>query len=146
MEKIKNWFLIMLFLHRQVVPGSRGGNPDFYGLLLLRCEGGVTSPFALLDGERVLGERGKEIAQTLSNVRKAMKEVRPPLVSELPRLPSKKRSSTPVLFCLTPEGEQEAAKLVSAISEKTRGEIRSTLAEAILGSSRKKRAHWQKVK
>lgn len=133
MEKLTNWFLIMLFLHRQVLPRSPGGNPEFYHLLTMDSgRGSATSPFILLDDEGVLGENGKQIAGTLSNVRKAMKGVNPPLVSELARSARHKRSSGPVLFCLTSEGEQQAAKLVSAISEKTRGEIGEAIVEALL--------------
>ncbi len=125
MEEMRRWFLMMLLLHKKMVPSMPGGNHNFYVSVMDRLR-------EERDARNIL-ELYRTIKPAPSNaaVRKALLMQDPPLVLQLPPLPHQsEKAPTAILYALTPEGEAEAKGLVaSELSEPCRRLIETAIVD-----------------
>ena len=127
MENFRNWFLLMLILHKRASPSFRGGAPGFYEDIIGDCFDSASNckPEFRCCGHLLSYFESAEISRSVKNVRKAFEKDDPALIIE------GKSARRAALFSLTAEGERRSAELLFELSEQCIELMRVTILEHI---------------
>ncbi|MEK7500072.1 MAG: hypothetical protein AAB649_05715 [Patescibacteria group bacterium] len=124
MRELREWFLIMLYLHKIAVPKDKGGSPAFYAKLLLDWD---RFPAHFPDENRICAEvltlyrASKAGTDTLRRVDSAFKKDRPALVTK------KNAPGNRKIFILTDEGMLISERLAGGLSEACQSTMIATI-------------------
>ena len=122
MEELRQWFLIMVFLHRQAIPTHAGGNPSFYSDVMMAWADSEQDTRVCAPVVHLYQRLRKKILVP-RDIRVAFEKDTPFLVTELPS------QRGVALFTLTPDGEKHAQQLVADLSEGCQATIKASLLE-----------------
>lgn len=123
MTELRDWMLIMLFLHREAVPSAPGGSPTFYTAFMGQLENDRNCS-QVVHLYKVGTMKGNQpTARTiLPMVRRCIAADNPPLIVELPP-PAGGAKIAAVLFQCTAIGEVRARQLVGDLPPSARERV-----------------------